>query len=265
VEAHGESAEVFVTERAGHARELAKAAARHGAQLVMVWGGDGTINEVACALAFTGVPLGIVPSGSGNGLARELGVDMRPDRAIADALAATPRPMDMGEVAGRRFVNIAGIGFDAFVASKFNDPRNRRRGFANYAGIAVRALGTYRPATYTITTGGQQVSARALLISIANSAQFGNGARIAPGALVDDGQLELVIVEEHSRWRTLWQAPRLFNGTVARVPGYSIRRIERVRIQCDEPMIFHVDGEPVEGGTEIAAQVHPGALRIAVR
>jgi YegS/Rv2252/BmrU family lipid kinase len=231
----------------------------------MAWGGDGTINEVGCALAFTGIPLGIVPSGSGNGLARELGVDTRPDRAIADALDADPRSMDMGEVGGRLFVNIAGIGFDAYVASKFNNPQNRRRGLVNYAAVTARALGTYQPATYTIATGEQQVSARAIMISIANSAQFGNGARISPGALVDDGQLDLVIVEERSRWRTVCQIPRLFNGTVERMPGCSILRIERARIQCDQPMIVHVDGEPVEGGTEIAIEVHPGALRVAVR
>src|SRR5436305_8875120 len=120
VDAHGDPAEVFVTERAGHARELATAAVRRRSRLVIAWGGDGTINEVASALAFGDVPLGIVAAGSGNGLARELGVSPRPERAIADALAATPRPMDLGAINDRLFVNIAGIGFDAHVAAQFN-------------------------------------------------------------------------------------------------------------------------------------------------
>jgi YegS/Rv2252/BmrU family lipid kinase len=265
VEAHGEVAEVFVTERTGHARELAEAAVRRNARLVMAWGGDGTINEISCALAFTGVPLGIVPSGSGNGLARELGIDQRPARAINDALGAQPRPMDMGEADGHLFVNIAGIGLDAYVASTFNHPQNHRRGFVNYAGIAARALRHYVPATYTISAGEERVSVRAIMITIANSAQFGNGARIAPGALVDDGRLDLVVVEERSRWRTICHLPRLFNGTVEQAPECTIRRIHRARIESDRPMVFHVDGEPVQGGSEIEAQVHPGALLVAIR
>src|SRR5258706_16464000 len=118
VDQHGDPAEVFVTERVGHARELAKAAVGRGARLVMAWGGDGTINEVASALAFDDVPLGIIPAGSGNGLARELGVHPRAERAIADALQAVPRPMDLGEIDGHLFANMAGVGFDAYIAAR---------------------------------------------------------------------------------------------------------------------------------------------------
>src|SRR5581483_6976971 len=127
VERHGDRPEVFVTERPGHARELARAALARGVRLVIAWGGDGTINEVASALVFGEIPLGIVPAGSGNGLARELGVQTRPERAIASALASAPRPIDVGEVSGRFFVNIAGVGFDAEVAARFNHPGNTTR------------------------------------------------------------------------------------------------------------------------------------------
>src|SRR5438105_1427782 len=143
------SAEVFVTDRTGHARELAKAAAGRGAELVMAWGGDGTINEVASALVGSDVALGIVPAGSGNGLARELGIDARPRIAIADALRATPRPIDVGDVEGRYFVNTAGVGFDAHVASRFAVAR--RRGFLGYANITARALTSYVSLSYRIT------------------------------------------------------------------------------------------------------------------
>ena len=209
VDQHGDPAEVFVTEGVGHARELAKAAVRRGVRLVLAWGGDGTINEVASALAYDEVPLGIVPGGSGNGLALELGVSLRPERAIADALQAVPRPMDMGEIDGRLFANIAGIGFDAHVASRFATAT--RRGFVGYAGITARALTGYVPRHYRITTGGVQTDARAILVTIANSAQFGNNARIAPGARVDDGELDLVVLEERSRIATLCQLPRAFD------------------------------------------------------
>ena len=263
VDQHGDPAEVFVTEGVGHARALAKAAVGRGARLVMAWGGDGTINEVASALAFDEVPLGIIPAGSGNGLARELGVNPRPERAIADALAAEPRPMDLGEIDGRIFANIAGVGFDAHVASRFASAN--RRGFLGYAGITARALTRYVPITYRITSENQTVEARAVLVTVANSAQFGNGALIAPGAKVDDGVLDLVVLEERSRFATICQMPRLFNGTVGRIRGCSIRQIRRVTIEADQPLTFHVDGEPVEGGKRLAVRVHPGALRVAVR
>lgn len=263
VEQHGDPAEVFVTERVGHARVLAKAAIGRGARLVMAWGGDGTINEVASALAFDEVPLGIIPAGSGNGLARELGVASRPERAIADALAAEPRPMDLGEIDGRLFANIAGVGFDAHVASRFAVAG--RRGFIGYAGITARALTSYVPSTYRITSDGESVEARAVLVTIANSPQFGNGALIAPGAQVDDGVLDLVVMEERSRLATVCQVPRLFNGTVRRIGGCTIRQIRRVTIEADHPMTFHVDGEPVTGGSRLVVRVHPAALRIAVR
>jgi YegS/Rv2252/BmrU family lipid kinase len=263
VDAHGDPAEVFMTERPGHARELAKAAVKRGVRLVMAWGGDGTINEVASALVFDEVPLGIIPAGSGNGLARELGVNPRPGRAIADALAAEPRPMDVGELDGHLFFNIAGIGLDAWVAKRFST--HHRRGRVGYATITARALATYVPREYRITHEGETVGARAVVVTIANSAQFGNGARIAPGAKVDDGLLDLVVFEERSRLATLCRLPRLFNGTIPRIRGCTVRQIQRVTIDCEEPMPFHVDGEPIQGGTQLIARVHPGALRVAVK
>jgi YegS/Rv2252/BmrU family lipid kinase len=256
-------AEVFVTTHAGHARELAKAAAGRGARLVMAWGGDGTINEVMSALVGSDVALGIVPAGSGNGLARELGIDRRPPLAIANALAARPRPIDVGQLEGRYFVNTAGIGFDAHIASRFATAH--RRGFLGYAGITARALTSYVPLHYRVTVAGAaEQRVRAVLLTIANSAQFGNGAIIAPGARVDDGELDLVIFEERSRFRTVCALPRLFNGTADRIAGCRITRLREVTVSAEAPLTFHVDGEPVEGGTTLRARVHPGALRVAV-
>jgi len=263
VDAHGDRPDILLTERVGHARELAQSAMQRGARLVIAWGGDGTINEVASALVFGEVPLGIVPAGSGNGLARELGVARRPERAIADALAAEPRLMDVGEIEGRYFVNAAGMGFDAHIASQFAS--SRRRGFLGYAGITARALTSYVPLTYRITTGGTTVETRAVLVTLANSAQFGNGALIAPGARVDDGELDLVVVEERSRFRTICSVPHLFTGTANKIVGCRIARVREVTVETTAPMTFHVDGEPVQGGTRLRARVHPRALHIAVR
>jgi diacylglycerol kinase (ATP) len=264
VEAQGVAGDVFVTEGRGHARELAAAAVRRGAALVISWGGDGTLNEIASALAFGPVPLGIVPAGSGNGFARELGVDVRPDRAIAAAIAAKARNVDVGEAGGRLFVNVAGFGFDAYVAARF-DVAGQRRGFAGYATIVAHALATYAPKQYTITTRDGARLSRAVLVTVANSAQFGNGAKIAPRARLDDGLLDLVVVEERARWRTVCNVPRLFNGTVDGMAGYSIHQIREATVESDTPMVFHVDGEPVEGGTTVQIKIHPAALRVAAR
>ena len=265
VERHGEQADVFITERAGHARELARAAVGLGARLVIAWGGDGTINEVMSALAFGDVPLGIVAAGSGNGLARELGLDVRPEQAIANALAAPPRPMDLGELGGRLFANVAGIGIDAYVAAQFNEARHAGRGFAGYLRIGAKALLSYEPVSYAITVGETRRVVRALVVVVANSAQYGNGAKVAPGARVDDGELDLVFVEERSRLATICQVPRLFAGTIAKAPGYSRQSLREVTIESPAPMTFHVDGESVQGSARLDGRVHPGALRICTK
>jgi YegS/Rv2252/BmrU family lipid kinase len=254
--------DVFLTESRGHARDLAAAAVKRGARIVVAWGGDGTVNEVATSLVGTATALGVVPSGSGNGLARELGVARRPERALADALAATPRSIDAGELGGRLFVNVAGIGFDALVAACFDRDHGGRRGLATYARITWREMWRYEPRDYCVDGA---VLRRALLVTLANTGQWGSGARIAPDARPDDGRLDLVAFEESSRLSAIATIPRLFLGTFSTARGVSTRRIELVAIECDRPMAFHVDGEPAQGGTRLEASVRPAALRVAVR
>ncbi|HUR34661.1 MAG TPA: diacylglycerol kinase family protein [Vicinamibacterales bacterium] len=257
--ASGQQGEVVLTARRGHGRELAQSAVREGHRLVIAWGGDGTVNEIASALIGTGTALGIVPAGSGNGLARELGVPRAAPAAIAAALAATPRRVDAGELGGRWFFSIAGVGFDAHVADAFDRDLTGRRGLSTYARITARELWRYRPGIVRID-GAAAISP--LLIAFANSAQFGNGARIAPGARIDDGLLDLVVFEERSRLATMLELPRLFTGGAGRVRGLTIRQVTGAVVESDMPMVFHVDGEPVAGSTRLVARVHPGALLV---
>jgi YegS/Rv2252/BmrU family lipid kinase len=258
----GERGDVRVTTRRGHAREFAAAAASRGARFVVAWGGDGTVNEVASALAFSPTALAVVPAGSGNGLARSLRVARHPRRALLEACAAAPRAVDVGELGGRLFVNIAGVGFDAHVAACFDRRTSGWRGWSGYAQVTLRELLRYKAGTYRVDG---RAPCRALMIAVANAAQYGNGAVIAPHARVDDGRLDLVLVEESSRIATLLAVPWLFSGAVGRVPGVSMQQVERTAIESDHPMAFHVDGEPVRGGTRLEARVHPGALRVCVR
>jgi YegS/Rv2252/BmrU family lipid kinase len=260
LERYGSAAEIFVTERRGHASELARGAVARGADVVAAWGGDGTINEVASALAFTGTPLAIIPSGSGNGLARELGISRRPSVALEVIASGMDRRIDVGELAGRLFVNVAGIGFDAHIAREFGT--SRRRGFARYAWLTLAHLGQYRARTYVIETSGARRTMSALFVCVANSRQFGNGAIVAPDARLDDGMLNLVAVGSRPAWRTIGAMPSLFRGRIDTVPDVWTFRISDARISGDEPLLFHVDGEAVQGEMALTARAHAGALLV---
>jgi diacylglycerol kinase (ATP) len=263
-EARGIQADVRVTERPGHARELTQEALERGALLAVAWGGDGTVNEVASALAFGDAALAVVPGGSGNGLARELGIPRDPAAAFDVAFGGHERILDAGELDGRLFFNVAGIGLDAQVADRFAANGRVRRGFARYLQIAARELLSFQPTELTIVADGMMLRLRALLVAIANGRQYGNGALIAPQARVDDGRLDLTAVAYRPLWRTVIQMPALFTGRLARVPGVTMSTAREIEMRASRDMLYHVDGEPHNGGSCLRARVHPGALRVRV-
>lgn len=264
IAARGLDAQMFLTERAGHARDLASAALDRGVGTVLAWGGDGTINEVASALAFRDATLGVIPTGSGNGLARELRVSMRPARAFEQSLDGRTCRIDAGELDGRLFFNIAGIGLDARVAHRFAEVGLARRGLRRYLEIAVRELLTYTSSTYSIVTDGTAVRVEALLVALANGRQYGNGALIAPTAAMDDGKLDVVVVASRSPVATVLQATRLFTGRIGHAPGVTSVRAAEIEIASDRPVPYHIDGEPFLGESSIRARSRPGALRVLV-
>ena len=261
--AAGADPEILITAHAGHARELAAGAVERGARLVVAWGGDGTVNEVATALAFGPVPLGVIPAGSGNGLARHFDLPADPPAAIRRLLSGTDRVIDVGELNGRLFVNLAGVGFDAHVAARFASLHRSRRGFLRYALIVFQELRRYQGAGYEISCDGDRASThRAFLISFANGRQWGNGAIIAPDAAIDDGYLDVVVVSARTKATVLRALPRLFSGTVDRAPGVQIRRVEHARVTCEQPLRGHVDGESIACGEVVDVRIRPKALRV---
>jgi len=165
---------VRITEQRGSAREIARSMIVDGATTVVAWGGDGTINEVAAEVAPAGVTLGVVPSGSGNGFARGLGLERRAEAALRTALIGPVRLIDTGEIDGRIFVNVAGIGFDAHLAAVFN--RLRQRGATAYFRAGFRELRSYRGQTYTVRTRYESFTMPAFLVAVANRREYGNGA-----------------------------------------------------------------------------------------
>jgi len=261
---NGVAGDIFVTERPGHARELAQAVLAQGVSLVIAWGGDGTVNEVASALAFRDAALAIVPSGSGNGLARELAIPFDPSAAFAVALGGAERVIDAGELDGRLFFNIAGLGLDARVAHQFAAHGLVRRGFVRYLEIAARELFTFEPHEYTIVADTVRVHSRAMIVAIANGRQYGNGALIAPAARLDDGRLDVVVVDHRSLFATMREVPKLFRGTLGQARGVRMLTASTVEVTSTEQVRYHVDGEPFVGGATIHAQIRPSALRVRV-
>lgn len=254
--------QVHFTERAGHARELAAASAQAGAGLVIVWGGDGTLNEAGAGLIGSSTPLGIVPAGSGNGLANALGSPRRPIEALAIAFDGVERTIDAGSIAGRAFFNVAGIGFDARVARLFNERGVGRRGGWPYIAIGLREGFRYAGADYTIELDGDRRTLRALLIAFANGREFGNGVRIAPQAQLDDGLLDAIVVEQRPLVARFWHARHVAFGAVQRAPNVTMRQIRHATVSSTEPIEYHVDGEPgtIRGPIEI--RIIPSALRV---
>ena len=256
--------DVHLTQRSGHAGELARNAVLSGARTVLAWGGDGTINEVGTALAGTNVVLAIVPAGSGNGFASEIGVPVVPEAAIDVALHGHDRAIDAGELAGRLFFNIAGIGFDAVIAEQFNQQTLGRRGMGPYIRIGLRETFRYRAARYRIRLDDEDIVSNALLIAFANGREYGNRIRLAPHARMDDGKLEAMVVEDRWLFSRLWSGRHLALGTADKAPRIIARSIESARVESDGEMLYHLDGEIGRASGSISVRIRPKALIVRV-
>lgn len=257
----GFEAEVLVTGARGDARLFATRARNAGVDLVAAWGGDGTINEVASALVYSETCLAIVPGGSGNGLARDLGVPLESAAALELAATGARRLIDAGQIDESWFFNVAGVGLDARIAQHIARP-GVRRGFSGYAKITFSELPRYRALRYTIEHDGTAVSYRALMIAVANSRQYGNGAQIAPRARLDDGHLDLVVVEAQPLWRLLKQIPALFNGSLSPGRGLHMTPVIDAMVRGAAPLAYHVDGEPNVGDDDLRIMTRPRALYV---
>lgn len=264
--------DVLVTKGPADAFEFASTAARRGVDLLVAWGGDGTVNGVACAAAAANIPLAIIPGGSGNGLARDLSIPFNPAAALKVAAAGATRRIDAGDLHGSLFFNVAGIGFDARIAARLAMP-GARRGLLGYIIATVGELRSYQPGSYTIRQAfdvdgrshmADIIDRPALFVALANSRQYGNGAQIAPKALLDDGMIEIVVVEPQSGFSILRQVPAFFNGRLDERPGLLMRSASSMEISCAYPIHFHVDGEPRTGPDTLQLRTRRGALQIRV-
>lgn len=259
-------ATVRETTGAGDAQFLAADAVRAGADLVLSMGGDGTANEAARGLLGSDIPLGIVPVGSGNGLARAFRVPLDPPRALRSLESAERRRMDVGIVNGKPFLNVAGVGFDAVVGWAFHmaGRNGGRRGIFTYVRMSVSLLASYRPTPLVLETDAERLEVRPLIVVFANGPQYGAGALINPGARLDDGRFEIVVFEAASMAEIAMNAPRLFLGSLARSRRY--RRIEATRavITPQTAVEHHRDGEPEPEADRLEFSLRPRALSVLV-
>ncbi len=260
---------LVVTEKAGQAELIAAGAAAAGHDRVVAIGGDGTIQEVVNGiLAASSQPsLGILPLGSGNDLARSLGVPRDRDAALEAAIGPAERPVDLlhatnGAGQERWFGSAGGIGFDAQVATAMSTRRGWQRGQAGYLFTTLAELRRFTNRRVTLTVDAERFERSVLFVAIANGAYYGGGMHIAPGAAVDDGQFDLCIVGDVSRLTALRQLVNLYRGTHVQHPDVTLLRGSRLLIEADASTGVHLDGEPF-GSLPLQVELHPARLRVA--
>jgi YegS/Rv2252/BmrU family lipid kinase len=260
--ARGLSHRVVLTESLEHGRDTALAAAA-GGELPVVVSGDGLIGQVGGALAGRDAVMGVIPGGRGNDFARVAGIPTDVGAAV-DALAAGhERSIDVGEIDGKRFLCIASCGFDSDANRIANEARIVRGNFV-YAYAALRALASWRPATFRLELNGQVREVRGYSVAAANGAAYGGGMYAAPGARLDDGLLDVVACAKMGKLRFLFRLmPKSFKGTHVNEPEVTVERAAEVRISADRPFVVFADGDPI-ATLPVTVRLLPRALRVLV-
>lgn len=252
--------EIAHTQHKGHGAELARRASQEGKDIVVVAGGDGTVNEVASALMHSETALGIIPCGSGNGLARSLGIPMDFDGAIEMISNNRPYCIDCGIAEGIPFFCTFGVGFDAVVTEKF--AQGKRRGKMEYVRNALLEFINFTPDNYALEIDGEIYTEEALLIAVCNAAQYGNNAYIAPQALLADGLLDVTVIRNGPIIQHAMAGIGLLSGQIDRnryVDTFKAKEVKIIRLKEGPAQI---DGEPLNLGRKISIKCQPGCLKV---
>jgi diacylglycerol kinase (ATP) len=245
----------------GHGIELARSATALGFQRVIAVGGDGTSNEVAQGLIHTGTPMGVIPRGSGNGLARHLGIPLNTSDAISQIFQSKVLSMDTFTVNGKLSLNVSGIGFDGHVTNLFGIKSTR--GLLGYIMLTVQEFLKFREFEAEISMQGKTFKRQAFIIAIANSSQYGNNARIAPAASVCDGMLHVNIVKKVPLLRVDF-VYSFFSGNLGKSKFCEILETSSLELRTKKPIYYHVDGEACGLQSTFKIELLPGSLQILV-
>ena len=250
---------VVYTEYAGHAEHLAHEAKE---KVIVAVGGDGTVNEVARGILGTDKALGIIPCGSGDGLALHLGISRNYKTAIRAIERGNVKAIDSGTIDGRPFFSVCGTGFDAVVSERF--AKSGRRGLLNYIKQGLKTWKEYTPEKYIMTIDGQKQVIDAALITVGNSSQWGNNARITPLADISDGVLDVTVVDMFSTIEMPALGYLLMTGKLDRNSNVHCYRGKHIRITRKVSGPAHADGDWFNAGTELDIKVLPGTLKVII-
>jgi diacylglycerol kinase (ATP) len=253
---------ITYSERPGHASDLTTQALNNKIRKIVAVGGDGTVNEVAKMMINSEAALGIIPFGSGNGLARHMGISTNPAKAVEQLNAATIKINDAGVINGMPFFCTSGMGFDAHIGKIFATLKGR--GFTGYIKAVLREFASYKPQQYKLIVNGVAVDKNAFLITFANANQYGNNAYIAPQANVADGKLDVCILKPFPVYSMPGLAMRVFNKTANKSSFMDTMEGTEITIQRESAGPIHLDGEPFETGKDITVGIMPACLKILV-
>jgi YegS/Rv2252/BmrU family lipid kinase len=251
---------IVKTEYAGHATQIAASAAQNKVDVVVAIGGDGTINEIARSLVHTETALGIIPCGSGNGLARHLRIPMEPKAAIDVINQGNRLCIDYGKINNIPFFCTCGVGFDAFVSLKFAD--SGKRGLLTYLENTLHESLTYQPETYEIENEEGTVKYKAWMIACGNASQYGNNAYIAPHASLTDGLMDVTIMEPFTVLDVPSLSFQLFNKTIDQNSRVKTMRAKKIKIHRTQDGVMHFDGDPLMAGKELEVEIIPSGLYV---
>lgn len=246
----------------GHLKSLAIAGVDEGFKTIVVVGGDGSINEAFSALLYTDVKLGIIPLGSGNGLARHLKIPLKFEQALALIVKGNSKLIDSAILNGIPYLSIAGTGFDALVAKHF--AMSHTRGFWPYFILTVKHYFFYKPVKYQISTDFEDFSAKAMLICFSNSNQFGYNIYLAPHAVIDDGYLDICILQKPSFFALPITAYYLLTKRIDKSKYYKKLLSKTTSIVCSDKSLINIDGEFHEPLKEIKVQIVPLSINILI-
>lgn len=255
-------AHIIYTTHHGHAKELAQQAIESDIDIIVAVGGDGTINEVASVLESSNKTMAIVPCGSGNGLARTLGIPLSNAKAIAKINDLKTTTIDVGYLNDKKFFNMAGMGFDAHISAHFAN--SVKRGFLGYIKSTLTEVVGYKANAYKIIIDGNTIQTEAFMLSLANSSQYGNNAHISPTASVQDGLVDICIIKAFPLRIFPILGYRMFAKTAENSKYVKIIKASHFEIIREDEGPVHVDGEPFVMGKHLIVGIKPLALKIIV-
>ena len=254
--------EIAFTQYSHHAVLLAKEAAKNNFDIVVAVGGDGSANDVAQGLVNTNTAMAIIPVGSGNGLAHHLKIPSRISRAIKIINKFKISRIDTATMNDKLFISIAGLGFDALVAEKF--AQHKLRGFFTYFKLTIGEFFKYKPLEYSFYIQGEKITRKALLISFANSNQFGYNASISPKASVSDGFINLCIVNKMTVIQAASIAYKLFLNNIDSSKYIEDFKVKEITVSCETLSSSHIDGDPDIHISRAHIKINPESLNIVV-